>query len=40
MSKRAGADIVEQKGSHAIFMSDPEAVVALVEKAASSIGAR
>src|SRR4029078_1600682 len=33
LSKRAGADVVEQKGSHAIFLSDPEAVVALVEKA-------
>jgi pimeloyl-ACP methyl ester carboxylesterase len=40
MSKRAGADIVEEKGSHAIFLSDPEAVVALVEKAAQSVSAR
>jgi pimeloyl-ACP methyl ester carboxylesterase len=39
MSKRAGADIAEQKGSHAIFLSDPEAVVALVEKAAESLSA-
>jgi pimeloyl-ACP methyl ester carboxylesterase len=40
MSKRAGADIVEQKGSHAIFLSQPKAVVALVEKAAKSLSAR
>jgi pimeloyl-ACP methyl ester carboxylesterase len=39
MSKRAGAEVVEQKGSHAIFLSDPEAVVALVEKAAQSLSA-
>ena len=40
MSKRAGADVVEQKGSHAIFLSQPKAVVALVEKAAKSLSAR
>jgi pimeloyl-ACP methyl ester carboxylesterase len=40
MSKRAGADVVEQKGSHAIFLSEPDAVVALVEKAAESLSAR
>jgi hypothetical protein len=40
MSKRAGAEIVEQKGNHAIFLSDPKAVVALVEKAAQSLTAR
>ena len=40
MSKRAGAEIVEQKGSHAIFLSEPDAVVALVEKAAQSLSAR
>jgi pimeloyl-ACP methyl ester carboxylesterase len=40
MSKRAGAEIVEEKGSHAIFLSEPEAVVALVEKAAQSLSAR
>jgi len=37
MSERAGADIVEQKGSHAIFLSNPKAVVALVEKAAERL---
>jgi pimeloyl-ACP methyl ester carboxylesterase len=40
MSKRAGAEVVEQKGSHAIFLSQPKAVVALVEKAAKSLSAR
>jgi len=39
MSKRAGAEIVEQEGNHAIFLSDPAAVVALVEKAAHTLGA-
>ncbi len=39
MSKRAGAEVVEQKGSHAIFLSEPKAVVALVEKAAQSLSA-
>jgi len=39
MSERAGADIVEQKGSHAIFLSNPKAVVALVEKAAERVTA-
>ena len=40
MSRRAGADVVEQKGSHAIFLSQPKAVVALVEKAAKSLSTR
>ena len=40
MSRRAGADVVEQKGSHAIFLSQPKAVVALVEKAAQSLSTR
>ena len=39
MSKRAGGDVVEQKGNHAIYVSDPRAVVALVEKAARSLSA-
>jgi hypothetical protein len=33
MAKRAGATIVEVKGSHA-YISHPEAVAALIEKAA------
>src|SRR5262245_44290518 len=40
MSKRAGAEVVEQKGSHAIYVSQPAAVASLVEKAARSVAAR
>jgi pimeloyl-ACP methyl ester carboxylesterase len=39
MSKRAGAEVVEQKGSHAVYVSHPDAVAALVEKAAQSVSA-
>ena len=39
MSKRAGAKVVEVKGSHAIYVSRPQDVAALIEKAAQS-GAR
>jgi pimeloyl-ACP methyl ester carboxylesterase len=34
MSKRAGSKVVEIKGSHAIYVSRPDAVAALIEKAA------
>jgi pimeloyl-ACP methyl ester carboxylesterase len=37
MSKRAGSTVVEAKGSHAIYVSKPEAVAALIEKAAKSL---
>src|SRR4030088_3504974 len=37
MSKRAGSTVVEVEGSHAIYVSQPEAVAALVEKAAKSV---
>jgi|SRR5579863_4226268 len=37
MSKRAGSTVVEVKGSHAIYVSQPETVAALVEKAAESV---
>jgi hypothetical protein len=33
MSKRAGATVVEVKGSHAIYESKPAAVAALIEQA-------
>jgi len=36
MSKRAGASVVETRGSHAIYESKPTAVAALIEKAATS----
>jgi pimeloyl-ACP methyl ester carboxylesterase len=34
MSKRAGSTVVEVKGSHAIYVSQPKAVAELIEKAA------
>src|SRR5258706_4913033 len=37
MSKRAGSTVVEVKGSHAIYVSQPEAVAALIEQAAKSV---
>src|SRR6202023_50482 len=37
MSKRAGSTVVEVKGSHAIYVSQPEAVAALIEQAAKSM---
>lgn len=33
MSKRAGSKVVEVKGSHAIYVSKPEAVAAIIEQA-------
>jgi pimeloyl-ACP methyl ester carboxylesterase len=43
MSKRAGSTVVETKGSHAVYVSQPAAVAALIERAAresTSAGAR
>ena len=37
MSKRAGSTVVEVKGSHAVYVSKPEAVAALIEKAAQGL---
>ncbi len=37
MSKRAGSTVVEVKGSHAIYVSNPQAVTSLIEKAAASL---
>jgi len=37
MSKRAGSTVAEAKGSHAIYVSQPKAVAALVEQAARSV---
>jgi pimeloyl-ACP methyl ester carboxylesterase len=39
MSKRAGATVVEVKGSHAIYVSQPQAVASLIEKAAKGVSA-
>ncbi len=38
MSARAGSTVVEVAGSHAIYVSQPEAVAELIEKAASEVG--
>ena len=35
MAKRAGATVVEVKASHAVFVSEPQAVASLIEKAAT-----
>lgn len=37
MSKRAGSTVVEVKGSHAIYVSQPKAVAAIIESAAEGI---
>jgi pimeloyl-ACP methyl ester carboxylesterase len=39
MAKRAGSTVVEVAGSHAIYVSQPNAVAALIEKAASEVKA-
>jgi len=36
MAKRAGSTVVEVKGSHAIYVSQPKAVAAIIESAAES----
>ncbi len=35
MSKRAGPTVVEVKASHAVYVSQPQAVADLIEKAAT-----
>ena len=37
MSKRAGSSVVEVKGSHAVYVSQPQAVAELIRKAANSL---
>ena len=39
MSKRAGSTVVEVKGSHAIYVSQPAAVADLIEQAANGVKA-
>jgi len=34
MSKRAGSTVIEVKGSHSVYVSQPQAVASLIEKAA------
>ncbi|HET6998454.1 MAG TPA: alpha/beta hydrolase [Solirubrobacterales bacterium] len=38
MSARAGSTVTEAAGSHSIYVSQPAAVAALIEKAASEVG--
>ena len=40
MSERAGSTVVEATGSHAIYVSQPAAVAALIEQAASAVATR
>jgi pimeloyl-ACP methyl ester carboxylesterase len=37
MSKRAGSTVAEVKGSHAIYVSNPDAVAALIKQAADGV---
>ena len=39
MSERAGSTVVEAQGSHAIYVSQPNAVAAIIEKAAGAVKA-
>jgi pimeloyl-ACP methyl ester carboxylesterase len=40
MAKRAGSTVAEVKGSHAVYVSRPQAVADLIEKAARGAAAR
>jgi pimeloyl-ACP methyl ester carboxylesterase len=40
MCERAGSTVVEATGSHAIYVSQPAAVTALIEQAASAVATR
>jgi pimeloyl-ACP methyl ester carboxylesterase len=40
MSKRAGSSVVEVRGSHAVYVSQPEAVAELIKKAAQSLATK
>jgi pimeloyl-ACP methyl ester carboxylesterase len=37
MSRRAGATVVEVKGSHSVYVSQPKAVASLIAKAAAGV---
>jgi pimeloyl-ACP methyl ester carboxylesterase len=39
MARRAGATMIEVKGSHSVYVSQPKAVAALIEKAAAGVAA-
>jgi pimeloyl-ACP methyl ester carboxylesterase len=40
MSKRAGSTVVEVKGSHSVYVSQPAAVASLIEQAANASGSK
>ena len=40
MSSRAGSSVVEVKGSHAVYVSQPQAVAELIKKAAESLSTK
>ena len=40
MSQRAGATVVEVAGSHAVYVSKPQAVAALIAQAAKAVSAK
>lgn len=40
MSKRANSTVVEVKGSHAVYVSQPQAVASLIEQAAKGVEGR
>ena len=40
MSKRAGSTVTEVAGSHSVYVSQPKAVAALIEKAAKEVAAK
>jgi len=40
MSRRAGSDVVEVAGSHAIYVSQPAAVADLIKQAATAVSIR
>ena len=37
MAQRAGSTVVEERGSHSIYVSQPRAVAALIETAAKGV---
>jgi len=40
MAKRAGATVVESKGSHAVYVSQPQAVAEVIRQAARSVASK
>jgi hypothetical protein len=38
MSKRAGSTVVEVRGSHSVYVSQPQSVASIIETAAHGVG--